>query len=73
MAEIALPGRNEVAVVLAGGQRSVMTGRTAAKHLRVIDSGHRHPGDRSMAVFADIGALNMALSFAGRVSAVVTA
>ena len=73
MAEIALLGRNEVAVVLASCQRSVMAGRTAAKHLRVINSGHRYPGNRSVAVFADICALNMTLAFSGRVSAVVTA
>jgi len=71
--EIALLGRNKVAIVLAGCQRSVMTRRTAAKHLRVIDSGHRHPGNRSVAVFADVGALNMALAFASCVGTVVTA
>ena len=58
--------------ILAARYCAVMTGATGTQHLRMVDRVNRHPDIRVMAVFADIGRLNMREALAGGFDTVVT-
>ena len=71
MAVIAIGAAGNVCRVLAGGYYAVMAGAAATEHLRMVYGINRHPDVRVMAVFANIGRLNMREVFAGGFDAVV--
>ena len=73
MAGIAFHSRNKVAWVLADCGGPVVTGRTGAKHLRVVNVKHRRPNGGRVAVFTNVRRKRMRWVFAGSDSAVVTA
>lgn len=51
--------------ILAGRSYAVMTGAAATQHLRMVDRVNGRPDIRVMAVFANIGCLNMRKALAG--------
>ena len=59
--------------VFAGRYHTVMTGPASAHYLGMIDGERRLPYIRCVAVFADIGRLNMGERFAGGFNAVMAA
>ncbi len=60
MTVVAIVAACEVRRVLTCRNSAVVTGTTATQNLRVVDRVGRHPGNRVMAVFTDVGGLNMA-------------
>ena len=58
--------------VLAGRYCAVMTGAAGTQHLRMVYRVNGHPDIRVMAVFANIGCLNMREALAGGFDTVVT-
>lgn len=62
---------DEVPVVLAGRDGTVVAGRTRSEHLRVIDHVDRREEHRVMACLTYIGGLRMRRVLAGRIRAVV--
>jgi len=73
MTQAAILRRIKVSRILAGCRRAVMARRTGAKHLVMIHRGYWHPGITSVAVFADVGCLDMGRAFTRSVGAVVAA
>ncbi len=73
MAGIAFFRGIKVPWVWTDGRYAVVTGRTRAKHLRVIDGEYGRKHIRGMAIFADIRCQNMCRVFAGRVCVVMAA
>lgn len=73
MTVIAGIAASDVARLLARGRYTVMTGAAGPHDLRVIDSHHRRPEVRGVAVLADVGRLDVCGCLAGRVGAVVAA
>lgn len=71
VAHIALQCRTEVVGVLAGGNRTVVTGRTGTEHLGMIDRYHGRKYVGRMAVLADVCRLRMGRVFTRRVGAIV--
>lgn len=63
----------DVALVLADGNDAVVARTTAAKYLRVIDGHHGCEYVGSVAIFADIGCLDVCRALAGSIGAVVAA
>ena len=72
MALVTLPLRDEVPRILAGRNIPVVTGRTGAEYLGVIDAHDGAPRRCAVTVLADIRCQYMRRVFAGRVYAVVT-
>lgn len=62
----------EMVEVFAGCCDAVMTGSTAAKHLRVIDHVRWQPGYGVVAILTDVRRQNVGCVLARRVSAIVT-
>lgn len=71
MAVIAIGAAGNVRCVLACGNYSIVAGAAGTEYLRVVYRINRHPDIRVMAVFANIGRLNMREVFAGGFDAVV--
>lgn len=63
----------EVPRFLADGCYAIVTGRTRAKHLGVIDCHHGHKCIRRVAVFTDIRCQNVCRIFTGGIRAIVAA
>jgi hypothetical protein len=63
----------EVSRILPRRSCAVVTRRTRAQNLVVVNRDDRRPDCRSVAVFADIGCQHMLWPFASRIGAVVTA
>ena len=63
----------DVGRVFAGGRDAIMTGTAGAQNLRVVDRQYGSPDVRAMAIFADIGRLNVRGTFAGCFDTVVAA
>ena len=72
MATVALFDRRDVRRMLAGRGRPIMAGRTAAQDLQVIHGVGRCPDDIVVAVFTDVGGLNVGRALAGGLDAIVT-
>ena len=72
MAQSAILRGIEMPRVHAGGGCAVVTRRTRAKHLVVINADDWGPDIGAVAVLANIGCQRMQRTFAGRVGAVVT-
>jgi len=62
----------DVQVVLAGGSRPVVAGRTVAINATVVKQG-RHPGSGTVAIVTGIGTWNVVRLFASRLGTVVAA
>lgn len=73
MTQTAILRRIKVSRILAGCRRAVMAGRTGAENLVMVHRDYWHPGVTSVAVFADVGCLDMCRAFARSVGAVVAA
>ena len=73
MAVIAVIAAGDMRWVFAGRYCAVMTGAAGANDLDVVDRVNRYPDVRGMAVFANIGRLNMRQVLARSVGAVMAA
>ena len=73
VALIALPGRHKMSGILADCGCAIVTRRTGAKHLGVVNVEHRRPDSRCMAVFTDVRCKRVLRVFTGCNAAVVTA
>ena len=59
--------------MFAGCNNTVVAGATSSNYLSVVDGCRRYPYCRAMAIFADIGRLNMRLVLTSSLDAVMTA
>ena len=72
VAVIAIRAARNMLCILSGRSYAVMAGAAGTQHLRMVDCVNRHPDIRVMAVFTDIGRLNMREALAGGFDTVVT-
>jgi len=68
---IAIRAARNMLCILAGRDYAVMTGAAATQYLGVVNGVNRRPDIRVMAIFADIGRLNMRKILAGGFDTVV--
>ena len=73
MTVVASVAAGDMRRILAGGGNAIVARATSANYLRVVDIRRWGPYRRTMAVFANIGGLNVRLVLAGCIGAVVTA
>ena len=73
MAIVALTVGYKVPRVFAGRRIAVVAGRAGTQYLCMIDRRHRYPGDRSVAVLADISRQYVRRVLASRIGSVMAA
>ena len=73
MTVVAVVATGDVRGVLARGRLTVVAGSARADDLRVINSEHRYPDVRRVAIFANITRLYVCRGFARRIRAVMAA
>ena len=73
MAEVALDSRNKMAWILAYRVCPVVTSRTGAEHLCVVNVKHRRPNCRRVTVFTSVCCKSVLRILASRNGSIVTA
>lgn len=73
MTIVTLVTTGDVRRMFAGGNRTIVTGHTTAKHLGMIDTRNRRPAGGAMTILTDIGGLDVCRVLAASRCAVMTA